>query len=372
MVNYPGGIMERYLKRVEKLQQLMFENEIDYVILGPSANMYYYTGLVTAPDERLQAVMIPYRGVPILILPEMYNQEAEKKKGPYHLLLWPDGKNPYEMVHAIIGEGNYRIAIDPTMPAGHFFGIMEPCENSVFVDAQKTLINDMRVRKDNYEMTLLEQAGRLADEVMDYAAKQIRPGITEKQLAGVIENRIFDLSADSIPTPNIVSSGPNTSEPHHAPDNRQFLKGDLIMVGFCANLDGYCTDITRTFSLGPASAKARSIYSVVREANETGFQSIEECSTCQDVDRATRKVISDAGYGKYFVHRTGHGIGLEVHEEPYIVEGNTKPLVRGMVFSIEPGIYLPGEMGVRIEDTLAVTEQGTIRLHNYSRELLEL
>lgn len=207
---------------------------------------------------------------------------------------------------------------------------------------------------------------------MDYAAKEIRPGITEKQLAGIIENRILALGADSIPTPNIVSSGPNSSEPHHAPENRQFAKGDLIMVGFCANLDGYCTDITRTFSLGPADSKARSIYSVTKEANEIGFQAVKEGRTCQDIDRETRRVITEAGYGEHFIHRTGHGIGLEIHEEPYLVEGNTEPLVKGMVFSIEPGIYLLGKMGVRIEDTVAITDDGPIRLHSFSRELIEI
>lgn len=364
--------MEKYFRRVEKLQQLMFENEIDYVILGPSTNMYYYTGLITAPDERLQVVMIPYRGVPILILPEMYNQEAGEKKGPYHLLLWPDGKDPYEMVHAVIGEGSFRIAIDPKIQAGHFFGIMEPCESSEFVDAQKTLINEMRIYKDAQELELMKKVGQLADRVMDYAAKRIRPGITEKQLAGIIENRILALGADSIPTPNIVSSGPNSSEPHHAPENRQFSKGDLIMVGFCANLDGYCTDMTRTFSLGSADSKARSIYSIIKKANEIGFKAVREGSTCQDVDRATRRVIIEAGYGEHFIHRTGHGIGLEIHEEPYLVEGNTELLAKGMVFSIEPGIYLLGEMGVRIEDTVAITDEGPIRLHSFSRELIEI
>lgn len=364
--------MERYLRRVEALQKLMFEREIDYVILGPTSNMYYYTGLVTAPDERLQAVMIPYRGVPILILPEMYNQEAVEKKGPHHLLLWPDDKNPYEMVHAVIGEGNFRIAIDPKMLAGHFFGIIEPCQNSMFVDAQKTLINDMRVYKDSYEMELLEKAGKLADQVMEDTVNEIRPGITEKQLAGFIENRIMDLGADNIPTPNIVSSGPNTSEPHHATENRLFQQGDMIMVGFCAVLEGYCTDITRTFSLGPANSKAREVYSVVKDANECGFGAVKEGGLCQDVDQAVRRFITEAGYGKYFIHRAGHGIGLEVHEEPYLVKGNTMPLSRGMVFSIEPGIYLPGEMGVRIEDTVAFSENGPVRLHNFSRELIEL
>lgn len=363
---------ETYLRRVGALQQLMFEREIDYVILGPSSNMYYYTGLVTAPDERLQAVLIPYRGVPILILPEMYKGEAAEKKGPHHLLLWPDEKNPYEMVHAVIGNGSFRIAIDPKLLAGHFLGIMEPCENSVFVDAQKALINDMRIYKDVYELKLLKQAGKLADQVMEDTVNEIRPGITEKQLAGFIENRILDLGADSIPTPNIVSAGENTAEPHHAAENRQFQQGDMIMVGFCAVVDGYCTDITRTFSLGPVGSKAEHIYSVVKEANERGFGVVTEGRQCQDVDQVVRRIINEAGYGKEFIHRTGHGIGLEVHEDPYLVKGNTMPLAKGMVFSIEPGIYLPGEMGVRIEDTVALIDNGPVRLHNFSRELIEL
>lgn len=364
--------MNRYQKRIEKLQQLMFEREIDYLLLGPTSNMYYFTGLVTAPDERLQAVMIPYRGIPILILPEMYGEEAEQKKGNYHLLLWPDGKNPYEMVHAVIGEGKFRIAIDPKMLAGHFFGIMDPCEDSVFVDAQKTLIDEMRVCKDPVELDLLDKAGRLADKVMEDAANEIKPGISEKQLAGFIENRIMDMGASGIPTPNIVSSGPHCSEPHHSPENRKFVQGDLIMVGFCANLEGYCTDITRTFSLGPANPEVKNIYNIVQQGNDAGFQAVQKGTPCQDVDRAVRQVIADAGYGKYFIHRTGHGIGLEIHEEPYIVAGNTMPLAEGMVFSIEPGIYLPGKIGVRIEDTIALTEKGAVRLHRFPRELIEL
>ncbi|SHI32250.1 M24 family metallopeptidase [Desulfofundulus thermosubterraneus] len=363
--------MDVFSKRVARVQQLMGRKGIDYLVLAPTANMFYLTGLKTVADERLQVAVLPAEGPLTLVLPEMYKEYAAKIHGHYRLLTWPDHQDPVELVMAAVTTKQGRVAVDEKMWAGHFLSIMRAFSGFQFV-AARDVMSEVRVCKDETELTLLEQAGKLVDRVMGEVLKEMREGVTEKELALFIENTIKALGAEDISFKPIVASGPNGSLPHHITGDRKLQKGDFIVLDFGAVVGGYCSDITRTFCLGKATPEGKEVYRVVQEANELGFQSAREGVPCGDVDRAARSLISRAGYGDYFIHRTGHGIGLDYHEDPYLVEGNTTPLRQGMVFSVEPGIYLPGKLGVRIEDIVAVTSDGPIRLNNFPRELIEI
>ncbi len=358
--------------RIAAVQKLMREQGIDYILLAPTPNMFYLTGLKTSPDERLQLVIVPKTGIPQVLLPEMYREAAGEIRGDFNLHTWADHENPVHLAEKLVGAvDNGMVAADQKMWTGHFLSIKPIFDGCRFVDANRVM-SEVRVIKDAGELKLLGDAGELADQVMEMAAPEIREGLSEKELALFIESRIKSLGADGISFSPIVASGPNASSPHHIPGDRQFKKGDFIYMDFGAIIDGYCSDITRTFCLGKASERGKEVHRAVRNANEKGFYAVAEGIPCEDVDRAARGVIDNAGYGDYFIHRTGHGIGLDYHEDPYIVEGNGVLLRQGMVFSIEPGIYLPGELGVRIEDIVAVTDEGPVRFNNFPRGLIEL
>lgn len=363
--------MDIYAKRLANVKKLMFEENIDYLVLAPTTNMFYLTGLKTVADERLQVAVLPAEGPITLILPEMYGETAKEIRVCHQLLTWADNQNPVDLVRAAVAGREGRVAVDDRMWAGHLLQIMQAFSGFQFVAAQK-IMGRARVGKDQIELSLLKLSGELADAVMKEVMQEIKVGITEKQLAAFIANRIKVLGGDDISFQPIVASGPNGALPHHHPGDRKFEQGDFIVVDFGALLQGYCSDITRTFCLGKASEESKKIYLAVQEANEAGFQAVSNGVACQNVDKAARDAIKRAGYGNYFIHRTGHGIGLDYHEEPYLVAGNLTPLRPGMVFSVEPGIYLAGRMGVRIEDIVALTEDGPRRFNNFPRELIEL
>lgn len=363
--------MSVFSERVKRVRQIMAEKDIDYLVLAPSANMLYLTGLKTVADERFQAVLLPKDGKLTLILPEMYRDTVDGAPGNFALLTWSDHQDPLELIRKVVQKKDCRVAVDERMWAVHLLIILKAFSGADFVEAGKVM-GEVRVLKEKNELDLMERSGRLVDRVMEDVVKEIKEGVTEKELSLFIENRIKALGADGIAFKPIIASGLNGALPHHNTGNRKLKEGDFVTLDFGAVLEGYCSDITRTFHLGRASEEDKEVYRAVREANEAAFNSVEEGVLCCDVDRTARAVIERAGYGKYFIHRTGHGIGLDYHEEPYIVEGNERPLRRGMAFSIEPGIYLPGKLGVRIEDIVAITEEGPRRFNNYPRDLIEI
>ena len=356
------------------MQGKMREEGLDLLILGPTTNAFYFTGLKTYPDERLQLVLIPSSGRPAAVLPDMYREKAaEVIEGAFPLLTWSDQQDPLDLVREAAGGRAFaRIAVDDTVWASHLLGLMGLFPESAF-EAASRLVSFLRVFKDEEEILLMGRAGELADRVMEKVQDEIRPDMREKELAFFIEGAYRQLGAEDISFKPIVASGPNGASPHHSSGDRKFQDGDFIVVDCGGLLHGYCSDITRTFCLGKASREMKKVYRAVKEANQRAFEAVAAggCSG-EDADRAARQVITAAGYGPYFTHRTGHGIGMDVHEEPYLVEGNKGKLLPGMAFSIEPGIYLPGRFGVRIEDIVAVTVQGPRRLNKFSRELVEI
>jgi Xaa-Pro dipeptidase len=239
--------------------------------------------------------------------------------------------------------------------------------------AAESVIAALRLRKDSNEIMAMRKAAEIAQNALLTVIPMIKIGVTERQIAAELTLQLLRKGSDSeIPFIPIVSGGPNSANPHATPSDRPLANGDLLVIDWGASFTGYYSDITRTFEIGEVNAEEQRICQYVLEANRAGRDAVCPGVTCNQVDQAARTVIEQSGYGKFFTHRTGHGLGMEGHEEPYIRSGNAFKLETGMTFTIEPGIYLPGRNGVRIEDDVLVTEQGGESLTNLPREVQRL
>jgi len=231
-----------------------------------------------------------------------------------------------------------------------------------------TALPMLRAIKDADEVERLAAAGAAADACFEAIARVRFEGRRESEIGAELATLLREHGHSQVDF-TVVGSGPNGANPHHELSQRTIQAGDMVVLDFGGIKDGYGSDTTRTVHVGDPTDEEHEVFEIVRRAQQAGFDAVRPGVACQEIDRAARRVITDAGYGECFIHRTGHGIGLTTHEPPYIVEGETRPLLPGMCFSIEPGIYLPGRFGVRIEDIVTVTEDGARRLNNTSHEL---
>jgi Xaa-Pro dipeptidase len=366
--------VDLHLGRIVKVQEMMRSISYDVLLLGPTPNMFYFTGLQTSPDERLQLLIIPAQGSPLAVLPEMYLDKARSVLDQnFSIEAWSDEMDPFKLAGAQVSSIKAkRLAVDNTIRADHVIGLMKVLPAAQF-DVAGPLTEALRAYKDEEEIRLMHEAGKMADAVMASVQNQIKPGLRERDLVAIVEAE-YKKVADDISFKPIVASGPNGAQPHHSPGDRRLEEGDLVIIDCGALYKGYCSDITRTFCLGQATGEMKKVYQAVKDANAEAFKALEVNSSLSgaELDAVSRKVITDAGYGPYFIHRLGHGIGLEVHEAPYLVAGNDQPLNQGAAFTIEPGIYLSGKFGVRIEDVAVITEAGPRLLTAFSRDLVEL
>ncbi|HEC35887.1 MAG TPA: peptidase M24 family protein [Anaerolineae bacterium] len=230
----------------------------------------------------------------------------------------------------------------------------------------------LRMRKDAGELARMRRAVAVAEAALRAALSQLQAGMTEREVAGLLMVEILRAGGEGVPFQPIIVAGPNAASPHAVPSDRPIRPGETVVIDCGATVEGYASDITRTVAIGRLPEEMIQVYEVVREANAAGLARAGPGVAAQEVDRAARAVIEAGGYGAYFIHRTGHGLGLEGHEPPYIVEGNQEPLQAGMTFTVEPGIYLPGRGGVRIEDDVVVTSEGAESLTTFPRELTVL
>jgi Xaa-Pro aminopeptidase len=234
------------------------------------------------------------------------------------------------------------------------------------------LVETLRERKDDNELALIRDAVESAERALESTVAQLRVGLTELEIAGILEAALRQCGSDGFPFPSIVASGPNAALPHARPTARRVAQGDFLLLDFGARVGGYCSDITRTFVVGPATAEQREVYDVVRSANERAVRAVRPGMSGRDADGVARGYIQDRGFGELFGHSLGHGIGLEVHEAPRLAKTAEGPLVEGAVVTVEPGIYRPGWGGVRIEDDVHLGAGGTQVLTSFPRELIEL
>jgi Xaa-Pro aminopeptidase len=301
----------------------------------------------------------------------LYESQVKKETWIRDIITWGDEDNAYRVLEKAMADRgliNGKYAVDDNMFAVQLLTLIKTLPGIEF-EPLGDLISSMRLYKTNSEIEKLRVAGKIVDEVVEVVRKSAKPGMTEMEIAAMMEFEMRKRGSEGPSFETIVGSGPNSALPHYNAGMRRVSNGEFIVLDFGAIYQGYCSDTTRTLAMGQPSEKMREVYNIVKEAQEIGCRTVKPGIMAKEVDYAVRSYIIEKGYGEYFTHRTGHGLGLEVHEEPYISGIVEKVLAPVMVFSIEPGIYITGEFGVRIEDIVVVTENGCERLNNYTREL---
>ena len=359
-----------YARRLSQAADGAARAGLDALVITPGYDLRYLIGSRAQTFERLTALVIPTTGTPTVVLPRLelaaLRESAADELG-LTLTDWTDGQNPYDLVALALG-GHARVAVTDSMPALHLLPLAER------LGATPVLATDvlagLRMIKDDDELDALRRAGAAIDRVHAAVPGFLKPGRTEAQVAADITEAIV-AEGHSQAAFVIVGSGPNGADPHHECSERALQHGDVVVVDIGGPVEpGYHSDCTRTYSIGEPAPEIARHYAVLQRAQAAAVAAVRPGVRAAEVDAAARDVLTDAGLGEYYVHRTGHGIGLSVHEEPYIVAGNDQPLAEGMVFSVEPGVYIPGQWGARIEDIVIVTAEGALPVNNRPHELL--
>ena len=341
---------------------------MDALVITPSPDLIYLAGYDALPLERLTALVVRPGNEPLLLVPQLERPRAGDSPAGnlMEIAIWRDEEDAYQAVRRILPDSG-TFGVSDRMWALHVLGLQAVAPEAKLVPASRVLAK-LRPRKDPGEISLLSRAARSADEAFNRITREGLAGRPEKDVARSLRQHLVDTGSDEALF-WIVGSGPNGASPHHEPGDRAIRTGETVVLDFGGRVSGYCSDITRTVAVGQPSSEAQEVHAMVRRAQEASLRAVKPGVPAEEVDAAARRVIEEAGYGDAFIHRTGHGIGLEEHEPPYIVQGNTEPLEAGMTFSIEPGIYLQGRFGVRIEDIVAVTDDGAMRLNHAPRDL---
>lgn len=359
------------LEKIRKTQHLMKKEGGELLVVSPGSNMYYLSNFTDEPGERLFVLLVPVSKDPIFLVPELYAEQVKKNSTLKDIRFWSDSDDPRVLLESTLEELSIkkaRVAVDDNMWASSLLMLQETSQNCNFTLASD-LLAPLRQEKNSDELDSMEKAGIIADKAFEEVSQLALQGMTELQVARKLEKEMIKRGGDKVAFETLVASGPNAALPHHRAGKREIQEGDSVIFDFGCKVNGYCSDTSRTVFCGTPSSKQREVYKIVKEAQEKAYQAVEPDVEAQEIDSLAREYISNAGYGDNFPNRTGHGIGLDVHENPYIVEGNDLQLKEGMTFSIEPGIYLQGNFGVRIEDIIFVTQDGGRRLNNSSREL---
>jgi Xaa-Pro aminopeptidase len=367
-----------YARRLARARSLLHAQGLDFLLVGPSADMFYLLGAQQRPSERMSVLLLPQEGPAHMVLPAFEAASLPELPPDVQVTTWGESDNPARLVAGLIASSNggrpggveCTIGVSDRLWSIFLLHLQAELPRAAFTHGSRVLAA-LRLLKAPEEVALLKQSGALADEVFGEIITQQFSGRTEKsiaqEIAGLLKAR--GLEVEGLP---IVASGPNSASPHHHSGDRTVQAGDMVVLDFGGTLQGYYSDITRTVFVGhgpePGSEQLR-VYDLVAQAQEAAVRAARPGMACEALDTVARAIISEAGYGEYFNHRLGHGIGLDGHEPPYLVKGNATQLQRGMAFSIEPGVYLPGRFGVRIEDTLALQETGAERLNNAPREI---
>jgi Xaa-Pro dipeptidase len=360
--------------RLSKLYESLHTSGMYGLVLNAGPSLVYLTGLHFHLSERPIVAIFTTDHEPVIILPEL---ELPKVTGLRSAIkAFSYGENPAEwnsvfckVVSALELDGK-RVGVEPRqMRLLEFQYVKSSAPEATYPDAS-SMVSSLRIRKDADEVASMREAVTVAQSALEATIPLIKIGMTEKELASELVVQLLRHGSQSeMPFAPIVSGGPNSANPHASPSDRRISSGDLLVVDWGAAANGYISDLTRTFAVGEVGAEDCKIHQIVLEANEAGRAAGKPGMPCANVDIAARNVIEKAGYGKYFTHRTGHGIGMEGHEDPYMRGDNFQLLEPGMAYTVEPGIYLPECNGVRIEDDMVITERGVECLSSMGREL---
>jgi Xaa-Pro aminopeptidase len=361
-------------RRLAAAQKATGDAGLEALLVAPGADLRYLTGYQALPLERLTCLVLPAEGDPFLVVP-LLEQPAAKASpaGGLDIEITGFGEtdDAYELIARRLPPRTRRFAVDNHMWAEKLLAFQ-----AALPDAQAGLAGDvlleLRMRKSPQEVEALRRAAAAIDRVHRRIGEWLAPGRTEAEVAKDIADGILAAGHTTVDFV-IVGSGPNGASPHHEVSDRVIRTGDPVVVDIGGTTpDGYCSDSTRTYAVGEPPAAFRELYEVLLRAQTAQTQAVRPGLTAEELDAVGRDIITGAGYGEHFIHRTGHGIGMETHEEPYIVAGSARPLEPGMAFSVEPGIYLPGRFGARIEDIAVCTGTGGERLNLTGRDLVVL
>ena len=359
-----------YAERLERARARMRELGVDVLLLSTGADLPYLTGYEAMPLERLTMLVVPADADAVLVIPALEAPRVVDQPDAFELFPWDETDDPIEIVAGLVA------GIDPDATSA---AVGDHTWARFVLDLQRALphvtfrratdvTGPLRVVKDPAEVAALRAAAAVVDDIARVMRERPFAGRTELDVHRELVERMLEGGHERANFA-IVAAGANAASPHHDPTGRVIEPGDVVLCDFGGTMHGYCSDITRMFVVGELDPEVRDAYDVLVAAQEAGVQAATVGTPCEAVDAATRAVITDAGYGEYFVHRTGHGIGTEAHEDPYVVSGNPTPLVAGHAFSVEPGIYVPGRFGLRLEDIVVATDAGPERLNHAARDL---
>ncbi len=356
--------------RLDVARSRLAAADVAALVIAPSPDLLYLTGYAPMPMER-PTVLVLADDRPTLIVPTLERPLAAAcpAADAMDLVDWGDDADPYAVIDARLPTAG-RIAVGDRLWTAHVLALQALDPERRWVSAGES-VGPLRDRKDPGELGALRRAAAGADAALADVLGTSLAGRTERDVAAALADGLRAHGHASVGF-TIVGSGPNAASPHHEPGDRTIRPGDAVVLDFGGEVDGYWSDTTRTVVVGEPSSELETVHEIVRTAQASAIDTIRPGVEIQHVDRAARRVIEDAGYGDRFIHRTGHGIGLEVHEPPYAVIGDATVLEPGMTFSVEPGIYLEGRFGVRIEDIVAVTADGVEVMNGSPRELLHV
>jgi Xaa-Pro aminopeptidase len=357
--------------RLAKVRTAMVEAGVDALLLSLGADLPWLTGYVAMPLERLTMLVVPVDEHPTLVIPALEAARVDQDPNLFAMAPWTETESPISIVSKLVGSRR-TLAISDRCWAQFLVSLQDALPAATW-RTSSTIVSPLRMRKDAAEIEALAAAGAAADRVAAQLHGGEIPliGRTEASVSADISNRLVAEGHDHVNFA-IVASGPKAASPHHHAGDRIIQAGEIVLCDFGGTMDGYCSDITRCVFTGEPTTEVAEAYEVLMASNAAGVAAGTVGTPCQDVDRAARRVIDDAGFGQYFIHRTGHGIGMEEHEDPYMVEGNSLPLAAGHAFSVEPGIYVSGKWGMRLEDIVVATDDGPRPLNDADHRLISV
>ncbi len=364
---------QNILKRQIALATLLKARGLDALALNAGPSQTYFSGLHFHLMERPVVLLLSPGQAPVLVLPGF--EKGKTDSLDYELRTVTYGEDPaqwqaaFDQVGKLLGDAKH-IGVEGLRLRFMELAYLQRALPGAEFEAAEDLLAQMRMHKDAAEVAAMQRAVEIAEAALKETITRVKIGMTEKQIAGELIQQLYANGSDpELPFAPIVAAGPNSANPHATVSDRQIAKGDLLLFDWGAAYDGYFSDLTRTFAIGEVSEELKRVYEIVKLANQQGCKAGKPGAPCSAVDDAAREVIEDSNYGQYFTHRTGHGLGMEPHEEPYMRAGNSLKLEPGMTYTVEPGIYLPRRGGVRIEDNVIITEDGAKTLSSFPREL---